>query len=245
MTSYAIVNTADGTITSTGQTTTAAPNVPQGATVISDDQYNTIVATAAAGGQCKLVSGTVILMPTPTPTTASLAQIQAAAYVQIDTAAEAAREQFLTPGSGQAIEYQETAADAARLLATLAVTGAASVQTQAPRVGTAQPAAASATGLPAAPAIAEPDPADYPWLASEQQALAANGITMSLSDIASAVIATMDAWQTAGSAIKLVRRQAKIAVALAKTADAISAILGGLTWPTNTAIASQGLIPGT
>ncbi len=232
---WAVVNTADGTVTGTGATDADNPTVPKGATVISADSHATIVAAEADGLQCKLISGVVRLMLAPVPASTNLDQIKTSAYGFIDEEAERAREQYLTPGSGQSLEYQKTADDAQRLYDLLhppavPVTGTVYAATKPPRSGTAQPDQAPPAPVPvaAAPVV---DPADYPWLLAEQQALATIGVVVSLEMVAEAVLATMASWNTAGSAIKRIRREAKLKVSVATTSDAISVVLGGLSWP--------------
>jgi hypothetical protein len=198
MTTWALINTTDGTITGHGD----SDPVAAGATVVTADQYATIAAAAEDGLQCRMISGVVRLLPAPTPAVTDLAQIKTAAELQVDLAAEVARSRFLTAGSGQALEYQATKEDADRALAVLAATPGATL-----------------------------DAADYPWLEAERLALAAIGVTVTLAEVAALVKTTMDAWKTAGSAIKQVRRTAKLEIEAASSADAVAAIVTNLVWP--------------
>lgn len=109
MSSYWAVVATDGTITSSGATSDAFPGVPLGATLVTKEQFETIQASP---GQCRMVNGVLHLIALPAPTPPSLDAFKAAALISIDIAAEQVRLTFLTPGSGQALEYQETQADA-------------------------------------------------------------------------------------------------------------------------------------
>lgn len=110
-TAYFVTLALDGTVTDQG----IAVTVPLGATAISKEQYDTIVAMLPA--QCRLLNGTLTFIALPAPATATLPEVKAAAIITIDTAAEVARMRFLTAGSGQTLEYQATADEADRALA--------------------------------------------------------------------------------------------------------------------------------
>jgi hypothetical protein len=130
---------------------------------------------------------------------ADLAAEQAQALVLIDAQAEACRLQWLTPGSGQALEYQETAAEAA-----------------------------------AAAVAPDPlDPVKFPMLAAEMQAQIGAGVTPAptLRQIQQQASAQQAAWAVAGTAIKQMRRTAKLKVSAATTIKAVNAIVAGLAWP--------------
>lgn len=118
---------------------------------------------------------------------ASLPVLKAAALRAIDAAAELARQSFLTPGSGQALEYSATETEARAVLAVLAAGGT-------------------------------PDSADYPFVQAEVLALAATGQTVTLADAAAQVVVEADGWKAVGSAIKEIRRAAKMRVEQATTA---------------------------
>lgn len=189
---YAQVAT-DGTITQSGLSETS---IPTGATAITTEQY----ATIQASPRCHLVNGVLILSPALVETPPDLAAFKVAASAQIDAAAEAARQRFISPGAGQALEYEATAADASRALAM-----------------------ATETDL---------KDADYPWLAAERDALTASGQTFTLLEVAAMAQATTAQWAAAGSAIKRIRRTAKIKVDAAATLDGVHSALDGISWPT-------------
>lgn len=127
----------------------------------------------------------------------SLPELRAQMASRIDAEAEAARHRWITPGAGQAMEYQATQAEADAYLA----------------------AHASPGGVPTASA--------WPWLAAEQ---AARGSGVTLLELAEEVIALRDAWVTAGSQIKALRRAAKIAIGAATTPAEIRAA-AQVNWP--------------
>lgn len=108
---YFVRASINGTVTEQG----TGDTVPTGAIAVTKEQYETM--TAMAPLQCRIVDGVLTVLPLPTPAPATLEAIRAAALVTIDTLAEQARMQFLTPGAGQMMEYQATANEAAKLLA--------------------------------------------------------------------------------------------------------------------------------
>lgn len=114
MTGYWAVVATDGSITSSGSSSEGEPYVPTGATVITKEQWDTIQASP---GQCRLINGVLHLAALPVPAAVDLGLYKIAASAQVDAAAETARLLYLTPGSGQALEYQQTQEDAVRALA--------------------------------------------------------------------------------------------------------------------------------
>ena len=185
---YFVKMSVDGTIT---ESLTGAAVLP-GYTAITKEQYDTI----AASGQCRLINGVLSLVMTPNPAPVDLATSKLVAARQIDAQAEATRLLFLTPGSGQALEYTATESDAKRAIAT--------------------------GGLLA--------PADYPWLAAEQAAMAAAGQQVNIGQVAQGVLATMAGWAQVGAQIKRIRRTAKLQIdAAASVADVNAACV--VTWP--------------
>ncbi|NDY56766.1 hypothetical protein G3N56_08415 [Desulfovibrio sulfodismutans] len=127
----------------------------------------------------------------------SLETAKAAACAAIDAEAERRRLMVLTPGQGQAMEYQHTAEEAAR-------------------------------------AVAAPDPLDpaaYPFLAAEQEALLATIGEVGLRDVAVAVLTDRAAWMAYGAAIKAVRRRAKLQIREAADVAAVAAVELGIEWP--------------
>ncbi len=109
MTGYWATVATDGTITASGTSGDGAAFVPTGSTVVTKEQFDTIQASP---GQCRLINGVLQLLALPMPTPPDLASYKLAASTTIDAAAEQARLIFLTPGSGQALEYSATQADA-------------------------------------------------------------------------------------------------------------------------------------
>lgn len=128
----------------------------------------------------------------------SLEEAKAAAIARVDAAAEKARLRYLTPGAGQALEYQQTEAEAR---------------------------AYRAAGYPAF------DPELYPFIEAERQALLiATGTLPDAAATADEVIAQADAWRQAGSAIKELRRAAKLKIEQATTHAEIRAA-EQIAWP--------------
>ena len=163
---YWLAVATDGTVTDAG-TSEPGAGLPAGVTVVTLEQYQTAVETRADGGSLRYINGVLKLGHIPTMTLPTIAQLRASAEVRIDAAAEEARLQFLTPGSGQALEYQETQSEALLLKQIL---------------------------------DAKPDQvivaSDLPYLKAEQDACAAVGVTVSLLQVANAVLATRAAWDT-------------------------------------------------
>lgn len=124
---------------------------------------------------------------------AALARVRAEAMAEIDRQAEAARLQYVTPGSGQALEYERTEREARAF------------------------AAAGFAGW---------DPALYPMVEAERQAIADAGEEIPAPRAAAeAVIAQADAWAGVGAAIKRLRRARKMRLAGATTGAEVAAIL--------------------
>ena len=199
---YFLTVAMDGTVTSPGFAAAGTP-VPAGVTVVTKEQWDTVTAVLAVGGSCRCVNGVVIPATLPLPAPPSFASLQSAALVQIDTAAETARLQFLTPGSGQSLEYEATNTEAAEAMALLALTPPGAL-----------------------------DPSSFPWLVAEQEALASVGQVLALADVVRGVAATAAGWDLAGATIKRIRREAKLKVGAATTAADVAAIVTGLAWPT-------------
>lgn len=114
---YFVKMSSDGTITESLSGSVVLP----GYTAITKEQADTI----AASGQCRLVNGVLSLVNIPAPAPVDLATGKLVANRQIDDQAEASRLLFLTGGSGQALEYTATQADALRAIATGGVAAAA------------------------------------------------------------------------------------------------------------------------
>jgi hypothetical protein len=126
----------------------------------------------------------------------SLEAVKAAAIIAVDEAAEVARLQFITPGAGQAMEYQSGEAEARAYLAD-----------------------------------SSPDPANYPFLVAELNALVATGGTPTLAEVAAEVDAQAAAWRAVGSYIKELRRTAKMQIDAANSVAAVRAAQQ-IAWPT-------------
>lgn len=131
----------------------------------------------------------------------SLAALKAAAILQIDTEAEAARLRYLTAGAGQALEYQATEAEARALLAE---------------------AAGGGTPDPAAYPFVQAEVAAV---------LSATGAAVPIADAAAAVLVEADAWKAVGAYIKELRRAAKLRVDAAPSPAAVAAAAAGIGWP--------------
>ena len=104
---------SDGVVLSTsGAGVPFPPDAAAALNVVSltADQFRTV----SGPGRWDWNDGHPVLVP-PAPPALNVAQARALA--SIDAAAEAARTLFLTPGSGQALEYQATQADAERAVA--------------------------------------------------------------------------------------------------------------------------------
>ena len=127
----------------------------------------------------------------------TLEALKAEAAAEIDRQAEAARLRFLTGGSGQALEYQATEAEARAFLA---------------------------SGAPF-------DPALYPFVEAERLAAAQLlGAAPPADAVAQEIVAQSDAWKVAGSAIKTLRRAAKLLIEAAGSVSEVRAALA-VEWP--------------
>lgn len=89
-------------------------NIPTDAVAITADEHQALLDGQSAG---KIIvaddQGRPILAdPPPVP----LERIKESAFTRIDTAAEAERAKYITPGSGQAMVYQRKLAEAGALL---------------------------------------------------------------------------------------------------------------------------------
>jgi hypothetical protein len=122
-----------------------------------------------------------------------LAELKLQLQTQVDAEAEAARLRYLTPGSGQALEYQATEADA--------------------RSFTAAHLAGANPDIGAYPFL----------LAEADAIEAATGAAPDAVEVATSVIAQADAWVAAGAEIKRLRRGAKLAIEAAVTPTAARA----------------------
>lgn len=129
--------------------------------------------------------------------------IKAALKSQVDTAAEALRLTLITPGSGQAMEYQEAYAEALRV-------DAAAKAGQAVD-GSDVPMLSASIGYDVDPETNKP--------------------TVDVIGEARAVLAAYEAYQRAGAAIRAARLKAKAAIDEAATLDAVLAAFDAVQWP--------------
>lgn len=121
----------------------------------------------------------------------TLASVKTTLKAEVDKAAEAERLKYITPGTGQAMTYQQKVAEA--------------------------------QGYKAA---TNPNPADYPILASEV------GITApTLSEVADTVLAAYRQWQQIGAGIEAVRLGAKRDIDAAGNEATARAVVDNISWP--------------
>jgi len=101
-----------------------------------------------------------------------------------------------------------------------------------PGVGQMQEYRLTADEAGRAQAAADPlEATDYPYLAAEQAAQAAVGVTWTLRDTAAFVLGEEAAWVAYGAAIKETRRTAKERVKAATSAAQVREILDAVAWP--------------
>ena len=130
-----------------------------------------------------------------------LAQLKAEAYVAIDERAEACRMKFVTPGSGQAMEYQRNMEEIAAY--------------QALPAGTPE----------------DDFPSRFAMLQAERQAVyAVTGTLPSWADTVATMAALNEQWTQVGSAVKFLRRRAKLLVEAATSPAEVRAALE-IPWP--------------
>lgn len=137
---------------------------------------------------------------------AALSEVKGALKSLVDSRAEALRLTLITPGSGQAMEYQEAYAEAVQ-------------------VDAAIKANASTTF----------DPAAFPMLAASLGFDLDPETGKATTDIpgeARAVLAAYDAYQKAGAAIRNVRLKGKAAIDAATDAASATAAAEAIVWPT-------------
>ena len=143
----------------------------------------------------------VAALPDPDP----LPALKVALSQQIDAAAEALRLTLITPGSGQAMEYQEAYAEAVQVDAAIKANAAVTFDPAA------FPMLSASLGYDRDPSTGEP--------------------TTDIASEARAVLAAYDAYQRAGAAIRGARLKAKAEIAAATSEVAAVAIFSGLIWP--------------
>ncbi|MCJ2102466.1 hypothetical protein [Methylobacterium sp. E-046] len=136
---------------------------------------------------------------------AALPRLKADLKAQIDARAEALRLTLITPGSGQAMEYQEAYAEAVQVDAAVKANPGATF-----------------------------DPPAYPMLAASlgyDDDPLTGGPTTDIAGEARAVLAAYDSYQRAGAAIRGARLAAKAAVEAETDTRGAQAVLGGIVWP--------------
>lgn len=159
-------------------------------------------STVAAGMLYDPVAKT--FAPAPVPPV-DLGALKARLKTQVDADAEALRLTLITPGSAQAMEYQEAYAEAVQ-------------------VDAAVKANANATF----------DPAAFPMLAASLGYDLDPETGKATTDIpgeARAVLAAYDAYQKAGAAIRATRLKGKAAIDAAATAPAAQGAFDAVAWP--------------
>lgn len=134
-----------------------------------------------------------------------LGELKVALKAQADSAAEALRLTLITPGSGQAMEYQEAYAEAVQVDQAVKANAAATFDP------TAFPMLSASLGYDLDPTTGQPT-ADIPGEAR-------------------AVLAAYDAYQRAGAAIRAARLKGKAEIEAASDAAAARAALEAIDWP--------------
>lgn len=83
--------------------------VPEGAIKVTEAEREALLSAINSGGSFEIVSG----KPKPVaPQPQAISVIKAALKQDVDAAAEAERLQYITPGNGQAMTYQQKVAEA-------------------------------------------------------------------------------------------------------------------------------------
>lgn len=135
----------------------------------------------------------------------SLDPLKADLKAQVDARAEALRLTLITPGSGQAMEYQEAYAEAVQVDAAAKANAGASFD------AAAYPMLSASLGYDLDPTTGKP--------------------TVDIAGEARAVLAAYDAYQKAGAAIRGVRLKGKAAIDAATDAAAARAAFAAVVWP--------------
>lgn len=142
----------------------------------------------------------------PAPVAVDLPALKTALKSRVDTDAEALRLTLITPGSGQAMEYQEAYAEAVQVDAAVKANAGATFDPAA------YPMLAASLGYDLDPTTGKP--------------------TTDIAGEARAVLAAYDAYQRAGAAIRGVRLKAKAAIDAAADAASATAAFEAIIWPT-------------
>ena len=133
-----------------------------------------------------------------------LADLKAMLRAAVDAAAEAQRLLLITPGSGQAMEYQEAYAEAVQVDAAVKASAGATFDPAA------FPMLSASLGYDLDPTTGKP--------------------TIDIAGEARAVLAAYDAYQKAGAAIRGVRLKGKAAIDAAVDAAAANAAFVAIAW---------------
>jgi len=145
------------------------------------------------------------------PVPPALEEIKATLKMRIDAVAETERLKYITPGSGQAMTYQEKVAQAVAYtkvyMAHLANVADGAQGKDIEGVG-------------------EPNAAEYPLLAA---GLGIDGDT--LLEVAETVTYAYALWQQIGAAIEAARLLAKVTIEEAETAEEAQTIFNAVVWP--------------
>lgn len=169
-------------------------HIPTDAREISRDQWTSWLADPE-----QVMDGAELRRPAPT--SASLATLKIALGQDIDAEAERLRQTLITPGSGQAMEYQEAQRQAEAALA----------GTDAEATAVAYPMLAVTIGIDVDPLTGQP--------------------ATDIKGVARAIHAAWSLWLAIGSQIRGARLAAKAAVEAATTADAARAARAAVAWP--------------
>lgn len=160
------------------------------------------IAAALAAPEPTLSEVAAWLVPA---TAAGLAAYKADLKDQVDAAAEALRLSLITPGSGQAMEYQETFNEAVLVSNTLAATPGSAID------AAKFPMLSASVGLDTDPSTGKP--------------------TVDVTGEARAVLAAYDTYQSAGAAIRGVRLRGKAAIDAANDVAGAQAAYAAIAWP--------------
>jgi len=199
-----LVVAPDGAVTAAGQCPAsdfALQQPPPGGALLPASEAEA-QQVAAGPGEWRVVDGTLQRVGV------ALATLKARAIAAIDAAAEAARRRWITPGAGQALEYQQTEREAQAYAAA------------------GYPVPFDAADYPFVHAEMQAQ-ADAGLLSLETQ----GDIDAAARAATDQILAEAEAWRAAGAEIKRLRRAAKMRVKAATTAaDVIAA--QAVSWPT-------------
>ena len=161
---------------------------PNDAISVSEADREALLNAINSGGSFELVNGKPVPVP---PEPELLSVIKVALRQHIDAQAEVERLKYITPGTGQAMTYQQKVAEAQ-----------------------------------AFKAASNPEPKDYPILASEVDITAPT-----LSEVADTVLTAYRQWQQIGAMIEAIRLGAKRDIDASATEAAARAVVDSISWP--------------